>query len=134
VGSPEGGTFPIEDLNALEDASPRARLSAVRALGTIGPDAKPALDDLTKAEKDIDISVKQMATAALAQIKTQIELNSKWDGILRVESAQGAVLAQKAEPARLTFVAPADGWYRVVITSFTPQTSGQYSLRVKNVE
>jgi HEAT repeat protein len=69
-----------------------------------------------------------------AGTKHQIDLTSKWIGILRVESAQGSALAQKAEPALLTFVAPADGWYRVVVTSLTPQTSGPYSLRVKKIE
>jgi hypothetical protein len=69
-----------------------------------------------------------------AGTKHQIDLTSKWVSILRLESAQGSALAQEAETARLTFVAPGDGWYRLVVTSLIPQTSGPYSLRVKNIE
>src|SRR5258708_3133398 len=43
---------------------------AARALANIGPDAKSAIDALTNAEKDDDANVKQLAAAALAQIRS----------------------------------------------------------------
>jgi hypothetical protein len=54
---------------ALDDPAPRARMTAARALGNIGLDAKAAQDALAKAEKDNDANVQQIAKAALAQIK-----------------------------------------------------------------
>jgi hypothetical protein len=66
----------------------------------------------------------------------QIDLNSQWDNYLRLENAQGVQLAQDDDSggfpnARIIFRAPADGWYRIIVTSFAPQASGPYTLRVK---
>jgi hypothetical protein len=44
-------------------------MTAARALGNIGPDAKSAAAALSKAEKDDDANVRQVAQAALAQIR-----------------------------------------------------------------
>ena len=120
---------------ALADASPRARMTAARALGNIGPDAKTAEDALTKATKDADRNVQKIAEAALMQIKADpnqkdfkvqgvltpgdpfdrvrqqmfhvvhthqmkagqtytIDVVSPWDNYLRLENAQGVMLAQ----------------------------------------
>ena len=43
-------------------------MNAARALGNIGPDAMPAEEALTKAAKDGDANVQQIAKAALEQI------------------------------------------------------------------
>jgi hypothetical protein len=66
----------------------------------------------------------------------QIDLNSDWDNYLRLENAQGVQLAFDDDGggfpnARIIFVAPADGWYRIIVTSFSPNTGGAYTLRVK---
>jgi HEAT repeat protein len=162
---------------ALDDPTARHRMTAARALGNIGPDAKAAVDRLTMAEKDDDANVRQIATAALTQIRSdpnkkefvvqgvltpgdpfdrvraqmfhvvhtypmkkgqryQIDLNSTWDNYLRLENAQGAQLAFDDDSggfpnARIIFDAPADGWYRIIVTSFAPNASGPYTLRVK---
>ncbi|MBM3992649.1 MAG: hypothetical protein FJ303_00605 [Planctomycetes bacterium] len=66
----------------------------------------------------------------------QIDLTSQWDNYLRLENAQGVQLAQDDDGggfpnARIIFDAPEDGWYRIIVTSYTPQASGPYTLRVK---
>jgi hypothetical protein len=43
-------------------------MTAARALGNIGPDAKSAKEALEKSEKDEDVHVRQIAKAALLQI------------------------------------------------------------------
>jgi len=142
-------------------------MTAARALGNIGPDAKAAEDALAKAEKDDDANVRAIAKAALTQIKSdpnvkefqvqgvltagdpfdkvrqqmyhvvhtyqmkkgtqyQIDLTSQWDNYLRLENAQGVQLAFDDDSggfpnARIIFVAPADGWYRIIVTSFSPR-------------
>jgi HEAT repeat protein len=162
---------------ALDDPAPRARMTAARALGNIGPDAKAAEDALAKAEKDDDANVQQIAKAALAQIKADpdqkifevkgvltpgdpfdrvrkqmfhvvhvyrmkagttytIDLISQWDNYLRLENAQGQQLAEDDDGggfpnARIIFRAPQDGWYRIIVTSFSGGASGPYTLRVK---
>ncbi|MBI1831450.1 MAG: HEAT repeat domain-containing protein [Planctomycetes bacterium] len=66
----------------------------------------------------------------------QIDLTSQWDNYLRLENAQGVQLAQDDDGggfpnARIIFEAPEDGWYRIIVTSYGPQASGPYTLRVK---
>jgi len=65
-----------------------------------------------------------------------ILLNSAWDNYLRLENPQGVMLAQDDDGqgypnARIAFNAPADGWYRIIVTSFGQGGNGPYSLRVK---
>jgi hypothetical protein len=65
-----------------------------------------------------------------------IDLNSPWDNFLRLENAQGQQLAQDDDSggnlnARLVFQAPADGWYRIIVTSFAGGASRNYTLRVR---
>jgi HEAT repeat protein len=65
-----------------------------------------------------------------------IDLNSQWDNYLRLENALGVQLAQDDDSggfpnARIIFRAPADGWYRIIVTSFGAGASGPYTLRVK---
>jgi hypothetical protein len=66
----------------------------------------------------------------------QIDLISTWDNYLRLENAQNIQLAFDDDSggfpnARIIFVAPADGWYRIIVTSFAARASGPYELRVK---
>jgi HEAT repeat protein len=66
----------------------------------------------------------------------QINLVSQWDNYLRLENSQGTQLAQDDDGggfpnARLNFVAPEDGWYRLIVTSYGPGMNGPYTLRVK---
>ena len=54
----------------------------------------------------------------------------------RLENAAGQQLAQDDDSggmlnARIVFSAPADGWYRIIVTSFSPKASGNYTLRVR---
>ena len=174
---PRAKSAVSELTKALDDPSPRARMTAARALGNIGPEAKTAQDALTKALKDTDDNVKKIAEAALTQIKAdpnqkefqvqgvltpgdpfdrvrtvhyhvvhtyqmkagqqyQIDLTSLWDNYLRLENAQGVQLAQDDDSggfpnARIIFRAPQDGWYRIIVTSFSGGASGPYTLRVK---
>lgn len=65
-----------------------------------------------------------------------IDLNSQWDNYLRLENAQGVMLAQDDDGggfpnARIVFAAPADGWYRLIVTSFSSGASGPYTLKVR---
>jgi HEAT repeat protein len=65
-----------------------------------------------------------------------ILLNSPWDNYLRLESPQGANLAQDDDGqgypnARIVFTAPADGWYRIIVTTFGQGANGAYTLRVR---
>ncbi len=65
-----------------------------------------------------------------------INLISSWDNFLRLENAQGQQLAQDDDSggmlnARINFRAPQDGWYRIIVTSYAPRASGNYTLRVR---
>jgi HEAT repeat protein len=65
-----------------------------------------------------------------------IDLISQWDNFLRLENAQGQQLAQDDDSggfpnARIIFAAPADGWYRIIVTSFAPAANGPYTLKVR---
>jgi HEAT repeat protein len=65
-----------------------------------------------------------------------IDLKSTWDNFLRLENAQGKQLAQDDDSggfpnARIVFNAPADGYYRIIVTSFAPGATGPYTLTVK---
>jgi HEAT repeat protein len=65
-----------------------------------------------------------------------IDLISTWDNFLRLENAQGQQLAQDDDSggfpnARIVFQAPKDGWYRIIVTSFAPRASGNYTLKVR---
>jgi len=65
-----------------------------------------------------------------------IDLISPWDNFLRLENAKGEQLAQDDDSggnlnARITFPAPADGWYRIIVTSYAPRASGAYTLKVR---
>lgn len=66
----------------------------------------------------------------------QIDLISQWDNYLRLENALGAQLAADDDGggypnARIQFVAPDDGWYRIIVTTFSGGASGAYTLKVK---
>ena len=66
----------------------------------------------------------------------EINLNSPWDNYLRLENAGGMQLAEDDDSggnlnARIQFVAPQDGWYRIIVTSFAPGASGAYTLSVR---
>jgi serine protease Do len=68
--------------------------------------------------------------------KYQIDLRSQWDNFLRLENAQGQQLAQDDDSggfpnARIIFQAPADGYYRIIVTSYAPGVNGSYTLTVK---
>ncbi len=152
-------------------------MTAARALGNIGPDAKSALYNLAKAAMDDVDNVKQVAHAAIVQIKSDpnlkefqvqgvltagdpldrvrggcyhvvhtfrmtkgqqytIDLTSPWDNYLRLENAAGQQLAQDDDSggmlnARIVYSALADGWYRIIVTSFGQKVSGNYTLRVR---
>jgi HEAT repeat protein len=56
---------------ALKDKEPRARLDAVRFLGTIGPDARAAIAALTEARLDDSEEVRKAAAEALAKIQVR---------------------------------------------------------------
>ena len=65
-----------------------------------------------------------------------IDLNSQWDNFLRLENAQGQQLAQDDDSggmlnARIVFAAPADGYYRIIVTSFAGGANGPYTLKVR---
>jgi hypothetical protein len=65
-----------------------------------------------------------------------IDLRAEWDNYLRLENAQGQQLAEDDDGAgfpnaRITFRAPADGWYRIIVTSFAPMASGNYTLTIR---
>lgn len=65
-----------------------------------------------------------------------ILLNSQWDNFLRLENPQGVTVAQDDDGqgfpnARILYTAPEDGWYRIIVTSFSGGASGPYTLRVK---
>ncbi len=65
-----------------------------------------------------------------------IDLISTWDNFLRLENAQGKQLAQDDDSggfpnARIVLNAPADGWYRIIVTSYTPGATGNYKLSVR---
>ena len=65
-----------------------------------------------------------------------IDLISQWDNFLRLEDAQGKQLAQDDDSggfpnARIVFTAPQDGWYRIIVTSFSQGASGSYTLKVR---
>jgi HEAT repeat protein len=69
-------------------------------------------------------------------IQYQIDLISQWDNYLRLENSRGVQLAQDDDSggfpnARIIIRAPEDGWYRIIVTSYAPQASGPYTLRVK---
>src|SRR5262249_43485834 len=151
------------------------RMTAARALGNIGPDAKGALEALAKMEKDTDANVQKIAQAAVAQIRADpnvkefqvqgvltttdpldkvskgchhvvhtfamksgqkytidlVSTESGWDNYLRLENAQGQQLAEDDDSggnlnARIIFTAPADGWYRIIVTSYSAGISGGY--------
>ena len=66
----------------------------------------------------------------------QIDLRSQWDNFLRLENAKGEQLAQDDDSggnlnARIIFQAPADGYYRIIVTSYAPKANGSYLLTVK---
>ena len=63
-----------ELIKGLADPLARTRMTAARGLGNIGPDAKAAVDALTKATDDTDANVKAVATAALVQIRADVNL------------------------------------------------------------
>jgi hypothetical protein len=168
---------------ALEDPTPRVRMTAARALGNIGPDAKAAEKALEKALKDSDANVQKIAQAALAQVRADpnqkgfevngvltpgdprdklrnghfhvvyvyrmkkgqtytIDLRSArtggafFDTYLRLESPQGQPIAQDDDGggelnSRITYRAPEDGSYRIIVTTFAPGAHGQYTLSVR---
>jgi HEAT repeat protein len=163
---------------ALADSDARTRLAAARALGNIGPDAKSALEALAKLDKDSDANVQKIAHAAMAQIKAdptakefQVQgvlttsdpfdrvrktchhvvhtyamkggqtytidlLSTGWDNYLRLENGQGQQLAEDDDSggnlnARIVFRAPADGSYRIIVTSYAGGASGSYTLKVR---
>jgi len=65
-----------------------------------------------------------------------LDLTSPWDKYLRLENARGEQLAQDDDSggnlnARIVFRAPEDGWYRIIVTSYAPRASGNYTLRVR---
>ena len=65
-----------------------------------------------------------------------IDLTSGWDNFLRLENAQGQQLAQDDDSggnlnARISFRAPQDGWYRIIVTTYAPGASGSYTLTVR---
>jgi HEAT repeat protein len=65
-----------------------------------------------------------------------IDLKSTWDNFLRLENSQGQQLAQDDDSggfpnARIIFKAPADGPYRIIVTSFGSGATGSYTLTVK---
>ena len=52
------------------------------------------------------------------------------------EHARGEQLAQDVDSggslnARITFRAPQGGWYRIIVTSYSPKASGAYTLKVR---
>jgi HEAT repeat protein len=65
-----------------------------------------------------------------------IDLISSWDNFLRLENSLGDQLAQDDDSggnlnARIVFTAPKDGWYRIIVTSFGQNVSGEYTLKVR---
>ncbi len=66
----------------------------------------------------------------------QIDLTSPWDNYLRLENPRGDQLAQDDDGggfpnARIIIVAPEDGWYRIIVTTYSGGASGPYTLKVK---
>ena len=72
-------------MKALGDPSPKVRLTAARALGNLGPDAKNAVDALTGLQTDADTSVKAIAKAAVAQIRAVPGADFEVQGVLTVD-------------------------------------------------
>ena len=65
-----------------------------------------------------------------------IDLISPWDNFLRLEDADGRQLAFDDDSggnlnARITHQATQDGWYRIIVTSFAPNATGNYTLKVR---
>ena len=68
--------------------------------------------------------------------KYTLDLISAWDNYLRLENPQGIMIAQDDDGggfpnARIIITAPEDGWYRIIVTTFSGGTSGPYTLRVQ---
>lgn len=58
-----------------------------------------------------------------------------WDNYLRLESPQGQPVAADDDSggnlnARIIYRCPQDGWHRIIVTSFSPGASGNYTLKV----
>ena len=65
-----------------------------------------------------------------------IDLRSQWDNYLRLENSRGLQLAQDDDSggfpnARIVFRAPEDGWYRLIVTTYSAGASGPYTLKVR---
>lgn len=72
-----------------------------------------------------------------AGVEYTIDLTSnEFDPFLRLEDSKGKQLAEDDDSggdlnARLIFRAPADGEYRIIVTSFDEGETGEYTLRVR---
>jgi HEAT repeat protein len=77
-------------MKALGDPSPKVRLTAARALGNLGPDAKNAVDALTGLQNDSDGSVKAIAKAAVAQIRAVPGADFEVHGVLTADDPYDA--------------------------------------------
>ena len=59
-----------------------------------------------------------------------------FDNMLRLEDETGRQLAEDDDSggfpnARIVFRATADGWYRIIVTTFAPNAAGAYTLKVR---
>ena len=140
------------DAKTAEDALTKAAKDADVNVQQI---AKAALVQLRADPKQKEFQVQGVLTAGdpIDRVRTQqfhvvhtypmktgqtytIDLNSQWDNYLRLENSHGQELAQDDDSggfpnARIVFRAPADGWYRIIVTSFTPHASGPYTLKIR---
>ena len=65
-----------------------------------------------------------------------IDLTSPWDNFLRLEDAAGNQLAMDDDSggnlnARIVHQPTQDGWCRIIVTSFAPNATGNYTLKVR---
>jgi tetratricopeptide (TPR) repeat protein len=108
-----------------------ASLARIRAQFTVS--TKEAA--LSTKEKEHVQEIKKQAGQTLA-----IDMHSgAFDTFLRLEDSAGKVLAENDDivdgvntNSRLIFVAPADGVYRIVATSFGQRGAGAYTLTIRD--
>ncbi len=129
---------------ATQDGDDNVRKLAAAALTQINADPKQKGFEvqgvLTPGDPTDKVRVGHYAVVHTYFMKAgqryTIDLIAPWDNFLRLEDAQGKQLAQDDDGggypnARIVFDAPADGYYRIIVTSFAPKTAGPYTLKVK---
>jgi HEAT repeat protein len=129
---------------AEKDSDANVKLVSQAALTQIRADPKQKefqVQGVLTAADPMDRSRKQMHHVVhtyymKAGQNYTIDLISPWDNYLRLENAQGKQLAEDDDSggnlnARIVIQAPADGWYRIIVTSYSAGVTGNYTLKVR---